>query len=115
MIQPSIPQMQFRCPDSIPLGPCDLADWRLAFKGVADIESYEGKSVHGGLWAISKKDEYELDLYEGYPHLYEKKYLDVEICGESLPVLTYVMTSGKYNPPQVGYFKVIAISQGIDG
>ena len=79
----NIKQMQWRCPNAVPLGAYTLQGYQLVFRFYADIipvsdKSVKGglwdKSVKGGLWEISEKDEKLLDRYEGYPTLYEKYY-----------------------------------------
>ena len=47
-------QMKFRCPLAKPLGKVLVPDFRLVFRGVADIEEYKGgASCPMGLWEIS--------------------------------------------------------------
>ena len=65
--------MKYRCPLAINLGKLILPDYRLVFRGVADIEPYAGSSVQGVLWEITEDCEKSLDVYEGYPHLYRKE------------------------------------------
>ncbi len=38
-------EMGIRCPDAEPLVPAELVDWRLTFRGVADIEPAGGRTV----------------------------------------------------------------------
>ena len=64
--------------------------WRLVFRGVADIEPHEGGTLAVGLWNITKPDEENLDIYEGYPRLYRKE--------EILGMMTYRMNSEKRPP-----------------
>ena len=63
-------QMSGRCPDAKPLGKFTLENWRLVFRGVADIEPHEGSLLMCGLWDITSRDEKNLDRYEGFPRLY---------------------------------------------
>ena len=70
----NIKQMQWRCPNAVPLGAYTLQGYQLVFRFYADIIPVSDKSVKGGLWEISEKDEKLLDRYEGYPTLYEKYY-----------------------------------------
>ena len=71
----NITQMQDRCPDAVKLQPFTLENYQLVFRYYADIIPVAGQSVTGGLWEISKADEKYLDLYEGYPTLYEKYHV----------------------------------------
>lgn len=79
-------QMQCRCPSSKLLEVNTLEGYKLVFKLYADIIPAEGKSVIGGLWEISIKDEKRLDKYEGYPYSYEKFYVE--------DIMFYRMTDG---------------------
>ncbi len=72
----NIKHMQWRCPTAQPLGAYTLQGYQLVFRFYADITPVQGKSVKGGLWEISEKDEKSLDRYEGYPTLYEKYYTE---------------------------------------
>ena len=90
-------QMAYRCPDAEPVGTAILRDYRLTFRGnshtgVANIEPMAGRKVPVGIWKISERDEAALDIYEGYPHLYRKEYIPVELNGKTIRALVYVMT-----------------------
>lgn len=92
-------QMSHRCPEAIAIGATELKDYRLAFRGsplsaVATVEPCNGSSVPVALWSISAADERALDLYEGFPRLYVKVPLQVEIKGEKVTAMAYVMTPG---------------------
>ena len=101
-------QMQMRCPDAKPIGKLMLANWRLVFRGVADIEPCEGHILPVGLWSITDKCETALDLYEGYPRLYGKRYFNIK--GERY--MTYTMNHDHISPPNAGY--VDTIREGLD-
>ena len=96
-------QMSSRCPNAKPLGKLMLADWRLVFRGVADIEPCEGAILPIGLWAITDKCELALDVYEGYPRLYGKRYFNIK--GERY--MTYTMNHDGISPPNQSYAKTI--------
>lgn len=91
-------QMARRCPDAEPFGTCLIPNYALTFRGnfrglgVANIEPSKGSLVQAGLWKISAADEESLDIYEGYPHLYTKKELDVICDGQVVRAMVYVMT-----------------------
>lgn len=87
-----VAQMQRRCPDATVVGAAKLPGHRLVFRGVADVEPYASRSVPGGLWRISAADLVALDAYEGWPSLYRRFVLDVELAdGTTVPAWTYVM------------------------
>ena len=94
-------QMAYRCPAAQVVGPVVLEGYELLFRGnasgngVATIKPKEGQQVHGLLWRITPGCERSLDLYEGYPHLYEKGAVAVrDNAGRQLTVMAYVMTDG---------------------
>ena len=86
-----------------------LKHWRLIFKSVATIEKDLGKYVPVGVFQITIECEKALDIYEDYPHLYEKKELDIILDGIQVTAMTYVMVA-KYGiaPPSRKYFNVIS-------
>ena len=97
----NLDQMAYRCPAAQVVGPVVLEGYELLFRGnasgngVATIKPKEGQQVHGLLWRITPGCERSLDLYEGYPHLYEKESVAVrDNAGRQLTVMAYVMTDG---------------------
>ena len=102
-------QMADRCPNANYLGNTVLKDWRLMFKSVATIEKDLGKYVPVGVFQITIECEKALDIYEDYPHLYDKKELDIILDGIQVTAMTYVMVA-KYGiaPPSRKYFNVIS-------
>ena len=101
--------MAERCPNANYLGSTVLKDWRLIFKSVATIEKDLGKYVPVGVFQITIECEKALDIYEDYPHLYDKKELDIILDGIQVTAMTYVMVA-KYGiaPPSRKYFNVIS-------
>ena len=92
-------QMAHRCPDARVVGKAKLSGYRLTFRGgedraVATIEPSQGHTVPVLLWEISPRDEQALNLYEGYPRFYGKQEFPVEIGGEEVNAMAYVMTPG---------------------
>jgi hypothetical protein len=69
--------MQIRCPLAKKVGVITLNDYKLVFRGVADIEEETGSNVMLGLWKITDQCEAALDRYEGFPHLYGKKVIAI--------------------------------------
>lgn len=107
-------QMANRCPDARPLGTSELVGYELKFRGnrsgwgVANIEKRKNSIVPVGVWSISRNDEINLDLYEGYPHLYVKNYLPVQLSGETVKALVYVMRTGhEIAFPSEAYYNTI--------
>jgi len=72
------------------------------------VEPKKGSSVPVLLWDISKRNERKLDYYEGYPRLYEKQIMDVELDGRTVSAMAYIMTPGHaFGVPSAGYASVI--------
>jgi hypothetical protein len=104
-------QMRLRCPDAKPYHLLMLDDWKLVFRGVADIAYSPGDKAPGGLWVISENDEINLDRYEGYrpdgSGMYRKETIQIhpfKIGKETFTeIMFYVMNSDGIYPPSVGY------------
>lgn len=89
----NIAQMAKRCPDAKIYGVDELKDYELLFKGQAfqaylTIEPKEGSSVPIVIWEVSYKDEQNLDLYEGYPLLYDKHTIKLD---SGIEAFVYIM------------------------
>jgi gamma-glutamylcyclotransferase (GGCT)/AIG2-like uncharacterized protein YtfP len=109
----NLERMGRRCPDAAVIGSTTLRDYRLLFRGdrhsgVATIERKRGSSVPVLLWEITEKCEKSLDRYEGHPHLYRKKRLAVNLDGDELFAMAYVMNEGPpLAMPDVHYYTTI--------
>lgn len=111
----NLKQMSQRCPKAKVIGKGILADYKLTFRGkhrgVANIEPCKNSSVPIVLWEITEQCETALDLYEGFPSLYVKKEVEVEVDGKTKTTMVYVMTDEYTNiaaQPTEYYFGVIA-------
>jgi cation transport regulator ChaC len=106
-------QMAFRCPTAEVVGTSELKGYELLFRGarrgaVATVEPKEGGTVPVLLWKIRKSDEQALDRYEGYPRLYGKQMLQVELDGKEVSAMGYIMTPGHVlGVPSEGYADII--------
>ena len=93
----NLKQMKYRCKTAIPIGTTILHDYRLVYKGSCDklsyltIEKNEGSYVPLGIYEITSLDKLPLDIYEGYPNLYHKEYVDIKIDGKIEKALIYIM------------------------
>ena len=95
----NLDQMARRCPLAKVNAPVTLPNYALVFNGVASIKRRNGSAVKGVLWEITPDCEQQLDRYEGFPRLYEKK--NVTVCtedGTTFKAMVYVMTR-EYNKP----------------
>lgn len=95
----NLDQMAHRCPNAQVVGPVVLEDYKLLFRsnsnrnGVATIRPHKGRKVHGLLWKITPECERALDVYEGFPRLYNKQDVIVrDNSGREITVMAYVMT-----------------------
>ncbi len=111
----SVGQMARRCPDAKIIGTAVVEGYALLFKGCATIEPQEGKRVPVLVWEISSSDEESLDRYEGYPSLYYKKEmtLNVRMMGtgeeKELTAMVYIMDERRRLAVPTGYYyKVLA-------
>lgn len=106
-------QMAHRCPTATYLGSAILSDYELLFRGryggaVATIEKKKGSTVPVGIWEISDKDEKALDVYEGFPTLYRKETVKVDIEGKNTDVMVYIMNDKyPYETPSRYYYETI--------
>ena len=104
----NLPQMEVRCPTAAIKGPGELKGYELLFRSVATVEPKEGGSVPVLLWDISPRDEAALDRYEGWPHLYRKEMMEVEMEGKTVSAMVYVMNDGRsLSLPSERYYSVI--------
>ncbi len=102
--------LRSRCPGGRPLIAARLEGWRLAFRGVADVEPAPGRAVQGALWSLTEGDLINLDYYEGAPSLYRRRTIEVETASGRLEAITYVMTDASHvDPPSAWYLERIEI------
>lgn len=101
--------MEYRCPLAINQGKLILPDFRLVFRGVADIEPHAGSSVQGVMWEITEDCEMSLDIFEGYPHLYRKESFPAKhkLFGTVFDIMYYKMNSNDLGKPTAGYYSTI--------
>lgn len=103
----NIRQMKHRCPNAKIIGKYILEDYKLEFRGVANIIKKKGEKVPIGLWEITNECEKALDIYEGYPKLYRKEYIKLNIDGKEEVGMVYVMNYRTIAPPSELYYNVI--------
>lgn len=108
----NVRQMSYRCQTAKSVGTAELKDYELQFKGreygaYASVEPVQGSRVSVLLWDIKAQDEMTLDMYEGYPNHYRKEFLDVELKGERVSAMMYVMNRETFGCPSSEYFNII--------
>lgn len=100
-------QMSIRCPTAAVVGSGMLNDYRLAFCGVATVFPCEGNEVPVAVWEIDEECERALDRYEGFPRLYRKETVEVEVDGVTLDAMIYIMNRSRLYPPTSSYYRTI--------
>ncbi len=109
----NISQMKYRCPGSKLYGTGQVNCYELQFKGqphgaFATISPKEGASVPVAVWEISQKNEQALDHYEGYPYQYFKQDVPVQLDGEEISAMVYIMNlKMEFGLPSPYYYQTV--------
>lgn len=100
-----------RCPSAKLLGTSLLLDKSLVFKGDDEEYSYLtleeelGSTVPVAIFELSYFDTLRLDKYEGYPMLYSKEWITLNLAGNSISAMVYIMRPRyNYYLPSLPYF-----------
>ena len=106
----NIDAMTRRCPKARRIGKAILRHHRLVFRSIADIQVSHNDIVHGAMWMITLRCEASLDLYEGFPHLYEKKFVNVSHQDHGdVEAMLYIMSKpSSLEPTAKQYVDLIA-------
>jgi hypothetical protein len=104
-----IEQMSHRCPGAVPIGRLRLKDWKLVFRGVADIVREPGAICYGGVWQITDACEVALDRYEGVAGgMYRREWIPLKRSATGdRQMLVYTMNSIGIMPPSTSYLRTI--------
>jgi len=103
----NIEQMMMRCPTAQPVRRMIINNWRLVFRGVADIEPCRNSRVYGALYSVLPADIIELDRYEGVKNgLYRSVTFRIPETNEV--AFFYRMNETGIYPPSRYYFECIA-------
>lgn len=106
-------QMGCRCPEADFYGRGVIRDYELQFKGkrefaFATIAPKEGMFVPAAVWEVSPGDEASLDRYEGYPLMYSKEKIPVNVGGKEVEAFVYVMNPDmKFGLPSGRYYETV--------
>lgn len=112
----SVEQMKHRAPDAKIVGTAILQGWQLVFRQFATIVENPDSQTPVLVWDISRDDEADLDIYEGFPALYIKKDFRVSVkpsdgnAPRDLTAMAYIMPGNETErifPPKY-YYDVLA-------
>ncbi|NSL53351.1 gamma-glutamylcyclotransferase family protein [Calidifontibacillus erzurumensis] len=109
----NLKEMSSRCPSASILGSSELLGYRLLFCGEsgsaeATIVKQKDGRVPVLLWNIMPSDEEALDLYEEYPEVYRKEFVNVHFKGEWVSAMVYIMNEKMpLGEPDRTYYEVI--------
>jgi gamma-glutamylcyclotransferase (GGCT)/AIG2-like uncharacterized protein YtfP len=106
--------MATRCPTAVYVGNIILHDYKLAFRGVADVVPAKGRGVECALWEIYENDEASLDRFEGYPHHYTKHYAKMQYRGKSRTIMFYVMAGKRHDVHEPPYSYERTLREGYE-
>ena len=84
-------RMQQRCENAVPMEAQILPGYKLRFALYLTIDKKKHSKTPIVIWKISKEDEKKLDRYEGYPTVYRKEYINLNVMGENKKCLVYIM------------------------
>jgi gamma-glutamylcyclotransferase (GGCT)/AIG2-like uncharacterized protein YtfP len=87
----NIGQMASRCPQAVDLGAAVLPNYEFRFARVGDVLENPEFNCQGVLWDLTPECLKALDRLEGYPWMYQRKFVTVQHNGESVDALVYYM------------------------
>lgn len=106
-------QMKHRCPTAKLYDTGIIEGYELQFKGnptcaFATIAPKENASVPAAVWEIQPRDEMALDRYEGYPSHYFKQNVPVQLGGEEVSAMVYIMNlKQQFGMPSPYYYQTV--------
>lgn len=109
----NLTQMAARCPSARVYSTGTLNNWELVYRGNktnshATIIRKQNSIIPVLVWEIQPRDEYYLDIYEGYPCYYFKKDIMVDIGGSKKKAMVYIMNPNHHpGKPSAGYVETI--------
>lgn len=104
----NLDEMGYRCPAALSLGAATLLDHTFRFATHADVVENAGAKTEGVLWEITKDCLDSLDVLEGYPVYYKRKFATVMHRGHAKDALVYYMTGNRSDyTPSKGYLDML--------
>ena len=91
----NLEQMAYRCPNSTVAGAAMLKGYELQFRYHATVAPNAESEVPILLWELEALDERFLDRYEGFPKYYRKEGITLELNGESVEAMVYIMNGDR--------------------
>ena len=117
----NLPWMAECCQAAQFVAKTNLQNYALEFRGrdnvYATIFKKEDSFVPVVVWQVDQADELRLDKYEDYPNLYYKEYLPIEVDGQIVEAMVYIMQDFPKGQPQKEYYEMIEVAyqaQGFD-
>lgn len=100
--------MAQRCPAAVSHGHAMLLNHAFRFSTHADVVKCSESFVHGVLWTITDDCLKSLDMLEGYPYYYNRRYRRVLVGGRVVEALVYYMQPGNMDcKPSQHYFDMV--------
>lgn len=109
-------EMTGRCPNCKPKSAAVLHNYKLSFVGwarqwrggVATVKASRGDRVPGAIYEITDADLSRLDKQEGYPGVYDRVRVRVNIEGGFVEAFTYMRKGQEEEaPPSAEYLALI--------
>ena len=105
----NVTHMAQRCPAAVSHGHAMLLNHAFRFSTHADVVKDSNSFVHGVLWTITDDCLSALDLVEGYPYYYNRRFRQVMFNGRVVNALVYYMQPGNMDcKPGQSYFDFVA-------
>ena len=104
-----------RIPGALDIGRAELPDWKVVERLYADAVPAKGKTAEGVLYRIGDEELATLDRYEGYPRLYRRETVQVELDGKTVDAMVYIMNPKGIAPPSPYYYDVIRKGYEMNG
>lgn len=86
-------RMMLRVPGAHVIGVGHIRGWTVAERLYADISKVPHGTTHGVVYEMRVRDVVDLDRYEGYPSVYDRRWCNVHMAdGTVRKALVYVLT-----------------------
>ena len=107
-----------RMPNLIKIGKAELLNHSFYFtgNGVASVKSSNFDSVPGVLYSVTDEDFNKMDIYEGFPFVYDCHLLTIKINNKLKKAWVYINNSKKLNiiPKQEYLNKIIVGAKNLE-